>query len=117
MELNRGSTGAAAFVEGLSSLKILSLHRHLEHAVPLTTTENGGASPLTASHTAQISDYLDEYAAKFWVAKQPRKLSWKRHLGTVELSLSIRGASRDFTVTPFQATALMHFQVCLNPKP
>ena len=83
--------------------------------MPLKKTENGSVSPLTASRAAQISDYLDEYAAKFWVAKQPRKLSWKRHLGTVELSLSVRGVSRDFTVTPFQATALMHFQVW--PKP
>ena len=59
----------------------------------------------------QVDDYLNEYAAKFWVAKQPRKLVWMKHLGTVELSLRVHGVSRDFTVSPFEATILMLFKV------
>lgn len=63
----------------------------------------------------QVGDYLNEYAAKFWVAKQPRKLVWMKHLGIVELSLTVHGSSRDFTVPPFEASILMQFQVILVP--
>ena len=59
----------------------------------------------------QMEAHLYEYAAKYWVAKQPRKLVWKRHLGAVELSLQVGSASRDFTVPPFEAAILMSFQV------
>lgn len=65
----------------------------------------------------QVDDYLNEYAAKFWVAKQPRKLVWMKHLGTVELSLKVHGISRDFTVSPFEASILMLFKVNLIRVP
>lgn len=66
-------------------------------------------------HHVQIEGYLEEYAAKYWVAKQPRKLVWKRHLGAVELTLRVGSASRDFTVPPFEAAILMSFQVTHLP--
>lgn len=59
----------------------------------------------------QIEDYLNEYAAKYFVVKQPRKLVWKKHLGAVELTLKVGDVSHDFTVPPFEASILLHFQV------
>ena len=55
--------------------------------------------------------YLEEYAARFWIAKQPCKLSWKRYLGKLDIDLTINGTTKDFRVTPFEATILFHFQV------
>lgn len=64
-------------------------------------------------HCDQVEGYLDEYAAKFWVAKQPRKLVWMKHLGTVDLTLTVHGIPKDFSVSPFEASILLTFQVCI----
>ena len=59
----------------------------------------------------QVESFLDEYADKFFVAKAPRKLVWMRHLGSVDLSLSVHGVCKDFSVSPFEASIIMAFQV------
>ena len=40
---------------------------------------------------------------------------WKPQLGAVELSLSVGGTRLDLTVTPLQATLLLHFRVSAGP--
>jgi len=59
----------------------------------------------------QVDSFLDEYADKFFVAKAPRKLVWMKHLGSVDLTLTVHGVSKDFSVSPFEASILMAFQV------
>ncbi len=60
---------------------------------------------------AEVQEQLDAYAARFFVLKTPRKLLWRPDLGSVSLSLTVGDQTLDLTVSPVQATILMHFRV------
>ncbi|XP_039820026.1 anaphase-promoting complex subunit 2-like isoform X2 [Panicum virgatum] len=59
---------------------------------------------------ASVDQLLSDYAKRFHQIKTPRKLLWKKNLGTVKLELEFEGRSMQFTVAPVHAAIIMHFQ-------
>lgn len=57
-----------------------------------------------------VEQMLNDYAKRFTEIKTPRKLLWKKNLGTVKLELQFEGKAQQFTVTPMHASIIMHFQ-------
>ncbi|EEF39961.1 E3 ubiquitin ligase apc2, putative [Ricinus communis] len=57
-----------------------------------------------------VEKLLDEYAKRFHQIKTPRKLLWKKNLGTVKLELQFEDREMQFTVTPVHAAIIMQFQ-------
>lgn len=57
----------------------------------------------------QIEAGLKSYAQSYNTLKTPRKLQWKRHLGTVELDVAVGSRTVQLSVTPAQASLLLHF--------
>nr|KAJ0190875.1 hypothetical protein LSAT_V11C800409180 [Lactuca sativa] len=53
---------------------------------------------------------LNDYAKRFHEIKTPRKLLWKKNLGTVKLELEFEDRTLQFTVTPVHASIIMKFQ-------
>ena len=59
----------------------------------------------------QLQAQMAAYAARFSIVKTPRKLVWMKHLGSVDLTLTVGPREVDFTVTPIHAAIIMHFKV------
>ncbi|KAL6896859.1 hypothetical protein ACP4OV_007431 [Aristida adscensionis] len=59
---------------------------------------------------APVDELLSVYAKRFHQIKTPRKLLWKKNLGTVKLELQFEGRSMQFTVSPVHAAIIMRFQ-------
>ncbi len=57
----------------------------------------------------QVEASLTAYAQSYHALKTPRKLQWKRHLGTVELDVAVGSKTLQLSVTPAQASLLLHF--------
>ncbi|KAL6983462.1 anaphase-promoting complex subunit 2 [Sarracenia purpurea var. burkii] len=57
-----------------------------------------------------VDQLLSGYAKRFHEIKTPRKLLWKKNLGTVKLELQFEDKSLQFTVTPLHASIIMQFQ-------
>ncbi|GLT27368.1 hypothetical protein SLA2020_023730 [Shorea laevis] len=53
---------------------------------------------------------LSDYAKRFHEIKTPRKLLWKKNLGTVKLELQFEDRAMQFTVAPVHAAIIMQFQ-------
>ncbi|KAL3697240.1 hypothetical protein R1sor_011316 [Riccia sorocarpa] len=53
---------------------------------------------------------LDEYAQRYHALKAPRKLQWKKNLGTVKLELQFEDRSNQFVVSPLHASIIMQFE-------
>nr|GFA77078.1 anaphase-promoting complex subunit 2 isoform X1 [Tanacetum cinerariifolium] len=53
---------------------------------------------------------LGDYAKRYHEIKTPRKLLWKKNLGTVKLELEFEDRTLQFTVIPVHATIIMKFQ-------
>ncbi|XAR65216.1 hypothetical protein NMG60_11009256 [Bertholletia excelsa] len=60
--------------------------------------------------TEPVDQLLSDYAKRFNEIKTPRKLLWKKNLGTVKLELQFEDRSLQFTVTPVHASIIMQFQ-------
>ncbi|KAG7298075.1 hypothetical protein JYU34_018845 [Plutella xylostella] len=58
----------------------------------------------------EIKQHLEAYTKSFEALKGNRTLNWKPHLGTVNISIEIGEKTLDLTVSPFNATLIMHFQ-------
>ncbi|CAK0784759.1 hypothetical protein CVIRNUC_007963 [Coccomyxa viridis] len=58
----------------------------------------------------QLQAQMAAYAARFSIVKTPRKLVWMKHLGSVDLTLTVGPREVDFTVTPIHAAIIMHFK-------
>ncbi|KOB76226.1 Anaphase-promoting complex subunit 2 [Operophtera brumata] len=58
----------------------------------------------------EIKQHLEAYTKSFEALKGNRTLSWKPHLGIVNIEIEIGDKKKDFTVSPFNATLIMHFQ-------
>ncbi|CAL9113857.1 unnamed protein product [Musa textilis] len=57
-----------------------------------------------------VEQLLSDYARRFHEIKTPRKLLWKKNLGTVKLELQFEDRSMQFTVSPMHAVIIMQFQ-------
>ena len=57
----------------------------------------------------QVEASLTSYAQSYHALKTPRKLQWKRHLGAVELGIAVGSKTLQLSVTPAQASLLLHF--------
>lgn len=60
---------------------------------------------------------MDEYTRGFEALKVMRTLQWKPHLGLVDLDVELADRTLSLSVSPAQATAIMHFQekgICLK---
>ncbi|XP_047514873.1 anaphase-promoting complex subunit 2 [Pieris napi] len=58
----------------------------------------------------EIKQHLAEYTKAYEALKGNRTLSWKPHLGNVNIEIEIGEKKLDLTVSPFNATLIMHFQ-------
>ncbi|KAG5400931.1 hypothetical protein IGI04_015538 [Brassica rapa subsp. trilocularis] len=59
---------------------------------------------------APIDKLLSDYANRYHEIKTPRKLLWKKNLGTVKLELQFEDRAMQFTVSPTHAAIIMQFQ-------
>ncbi|XP_058096381.1 anaphase-promoting complex subunit 2 [Magnolia sinica] len=59
---------------------------------------------------ASVDQLLSDYAKRFHEIKTPRKLLWKKNLGTVKLELQFEDRIIQFTVAPVHAAIIMQFQ-------
>ncbi|KHG27842.1 Anaphase-promoting complex subunit 2 -like protein [Gossypium arboreum] len=57
-----------------------------------------------------VDQLLSDYARRFHQIKTPRKLIWKKYLGTVKLELQFEDKVMQFTVAPVHAAIIMQFQ-------
>ncbi|XP_030956395.1 anaphase-promoting complex subunit 2 isoform X1 [Quercus lobata] len=57
-----------------------------------------------------VDNLLSDYAKRFNEIKTPRKLLWKKNLGTVKLELQFEDRAVQFTVAPVHAAIIMQFQ-------
>ncbi|PIA62798.1 hypothetical protein AQUCO_00200666v1 [Aquilegia coerulea] len=57
-----------------------------------------------------VDQLFSDYAKRFYEIKTPRKLLWKKNLGTVKLELQFGDRAAQFTVTPVLAAIIMNFQ-------
>ncbi|XP_059648823.1 anaphase-promoting complex subunit 2 [Cornus florida] len=57
-----------------------------------------------------VDELLSDYAKRFNEIKTPRKLLWKKNLGTVKLELQFEDRALQFTVAPVHASIIMQFQ-------
>ncbi|XP_062149366.1 anaphase-promoting complex subunit 2-like isoform X2 [Alnus glutinosa] len=57
-----------------------------------------------------VEKLLSDYAKSFNEIKTPRKLLWKKNLGTVKLELQFEDRAVQFTVAPVHAAIIMKFQ-------
>lgn len=58
----------------------------------------------------QIKKHFEAYTKSFEALKGNRTLNWKPHLGNVNIEIEIGDKKLDLTVSPFNATLIMHFQ-------
>lgn len=58
----------------------------------------------------EIKKHFEAYTKSFEALKGSRTLSWKPHLGNVNIEIEIGDKKIDLTVSPFNATLIMHFQ-------
>ncbi|XP_010523470.1 PREDICTED: anaphase-promoting complex subunit 2 [Tarenaya hassleriana] len=57
-----------------------------------------------------IDQLLSDYSNRYHEIKTPRKLLWKKNLGTVKLELEFEDRAMQFTVSPIHAAIIMQFQ-------
>lgn len=57
-----------------------------------------------------IWQHLKKYTAAFETLKGNRTLVWKPHLGLVNMEVTLKDRTLEFTVSPVHATILWHFQ-------
>ncbi|CAH9134338.1 unnamed protein product [Cuscuta epithymum] len=57
-----------------------------------------------------VENLLSDYAKKYTEIKTPRKLLWKKSLGTVKLELEFEDRALQFMCTPLHASIIVQFQ-------
>uniref|UniRef100_A0A0A9Y699 Anaphase-promoting complex subunit 2 n=1 Tax=Lygus hesperus TaxID=30085 RepID=A0A0A9Y699_LYGHE len=58
----------------------------------------------------KIKEHLDVYTKAYETIKGNRTLSWKPHLGSVNLDIELKGRTVNLTVTPTHAAIIWYFQ-------
>lgn len=53
---------------------------------------------------------LKRFTTAFEALKGNRSLTWKSHLGSVDLEIELKGRTLNVSVSPVHATILWHFQ-------
>ncbi|XP_058187692.1 anaphase-promoting complex subunit 2-like isoform X2 [Rhododendron vialii] len=101
--LQRSQTGAEAVGENGVSLDILNATIISSNFWPPTQDESFNIPE-------PVDRLLSDYAKRFNEVKTPRKLLWKKNLGTVKLELQFEDRSLKFTVTPLHASIITQFQ-------
>jgi len=83
----------------------------IDHHLPSTEEWiRGDAQEEKFQLPVEVRERLEAYAARFFVLKTPRKLLWKPDLGAVDLCLTVGDQTLELSVTPIQATIIMHFK-------
>nr|CAI5848292.1 unnamed protein product [Callosobruchus analis] len=59
---------------------------------------------------SKVTEQMKKYTDAFETLKGSRTLCWKNHLGVVDVEIELAGRTTSFSVTPVQATVVMHFQ-------
>lgn len=57
-----------------------------------------------------ITEQMNAYTKAFETLKGSRTLYWKNHLGAVDIEIELENRTMSLSVTPVQATIIMHFQ-------
>lgn len=57
-----------------------------------------------------ITEQMNAYTKAFETLKGSRTLHWRNHLGLVEIEIELENTKISLSVTPVQATIIMHFQ-------
>ncbi|KAK4305032.1 hypothetical protein Pmani_023056 [Petrolisthes manimaculis] len=58
----------------------------------------------------EVTRDLDTYTEAFQELKGNRTLNWKPHLGQVQVEVELKNRTLNLTVTPTQATIILHFE-------
>ncbi|XP_026760522.1 anaphase-promoting complex subunit 2 [Galleria mellonella] len=58
----------------------------------------------------EIKNHFKAYTKSYEALKGNRTLDWKPHLGNVNIEIEIGNKKLDLTVSPFNATLIMHFE-------
>ncbi|KAL1131096.1 hypothetical protein AAG570_012333 [Ranatra chinensis] len=58
----------------------------------------------------KIKEHLETYTKAFETLKGNRTLSWKPHLGSVNMDIELKGRTLNLTVSPIQAAIIWYFQ-------
>lgn len=58
----------------------------------------------------QVKAQMESYTKAFETLKGNRTLSWKNHLGTVDLEIELPDRVLNVSVSPVHATIILHFQ-------
>ncbi|XP_059053412.1 anaphase-promoting complex subunit 2 [Achroia grisella] len=58
----------------------------------------------------EIKNHFKTYTKSYEALKGNRTLDWKPHLGNVNIEIEIGNKKLDLTVSPFNATLIMHFE-------
>ncbi|KAM3962548.1 anaphase promoting complex subunit morula [Aphomia sociella] len=58
----------------------------------------------------EIKNHFKTYTKSYEALKGNRTLDWKPHLGNVNIQIEIGSKKLDLTVSPFNATIIMHFE-------
>jgi hypothetical protein len=79
------------------------------HVVPRFCTDFPRFSDSLLRLPLQVEASLATYAQSYNTLKTPRKLQWKRNLGTVELDVTVGSRTLHLSVAPAQASLVLHF--------
>ncbi|KAJ8897014.1 hypothetical protein PR048_002360 [Dryococelus australis] len=64
-----------------------------------------------------VKEHLNLFTKAFETLKGNRTLSWKHHLGSVNLEIELKDRKLSMSVTPVQATIIWHFQDKMDLMP
>ncbi|KAL8002527.1 putative cullin, anaphase-promoting complex subunit 2, cullin domain superfamily [Plasmopara halstedii] len=59
---------------------------------------------------SKVSKDIDAFKEAYSVLRNPRSLDWNASLGSVQLSIELENEVREFTLSPIQATIILHFE-------
>ncbi|KAH1004226.1 hypothetical protein HUJ04_004012 [Dendroctonus ponderosae] len=59
---------------------------------------------------SKVAEQIKQFTAGFETLKGSRTLCWKNHLGVVNIEIELNDRTFNLSVSPMQATILMHFQ-------
>ncbi|KAL9988810.1 hypothetical protein ACROYT_G003298 [Oculina patagonica] len=102
------------------------INSHIQASAAKSNTTKNDTIPLTAMVLSavfwpafreeklkvadEVQRAMDEYTHGFEALKGMRTLRWKPHLGLVEVEVELADRTLTMSVTPAQATAIIHFQ-------
>ncbi|KAJ9554297.1 hypothetical protein OSB04_018342 [Centaurea solstitialis] len=114
IDSKRTNTNVKATINQLSQTGSESREREVSFDIIDTTIISSNFWPPIQDEVVNIPEPVDQllsdYAKRYHEIKTPRKLLWKKNLGTVKLELEFEDRTLQFTVTPVHASIIMQFQ-------